>query len=73
MLFFLLGSGVVPVRLVGGELCQSESVQEGPSEQSREAVQCQGQGESQPLRPLASAQPSWGKGGWHTERGRLQI
>lgn len=73
LLLFLLGPGVVLVHPAGGGLCQSETAQEGPSEQSPEEALCQGQGEGQPPRPLALAQQSWGKGCWCRERGRQQT
>lgn len=63
LLFFLLGPGVVLVSLAEGGLCQSESVWEGPSELSLEALLSQGQGEKD---SLASTLPPCGAGGWYT-------
>lgn len=63
LLFFLLGPGVVLVSLAEGGLCQSDSMWEGPSELSLEALLSQGQGEKD---SLASTLPPCGAGGWYT-------
>lgn len=63
LLFFLLGPGVVLVSLAEGGLCQSDSMWEGPSELSLEALLSQGQGEKD---SLASTLPPCEAGGWYT-------
>lgn len=60
---FPLGPGVVLVSLAEGGLCQSDSMWEGPSELSLEALLSQGQGEKD---SLASTLPPCGAGGWYT-------